>query len=392
MRANRPHFALLGALTGLLLFSAACQRAPKKETTRIGIVPLTHVAVGQKARLSAYREYRMSSGDPDAAYAAAPGDLPRETVAAKWSVSDNALASVGDDGSLQALKAGSVKVKGVWENFETEATVNVVKGLPVAYLPQVKAAGTNCTPQSIALSMAEDRALQFKLGFSNNQCRAVTVEAQAPDGQLPWKFEFDGGALELTNAQGPIVSGAARLNAGGAIEFTAWAEGEGIFPFSLNNKTILLTGDSMSEGIGWSFKKKVEAAGGKLVVQPVYSSTTVKWQAERLLSQYIAQYHPDIVFIALGSNEIFTSDMTTRAEAVRSIKAELGDIPAYWIGPPSWKPDHGIVRTIEENFRPGYFYNSNSLVVPRRKDGAHPTVEGYVTWTDLIWKWWARMV
>jgi lysophospholipase L1-like esterase len=390
MRANRPHFALLSVLT-VLLFSAACQRAPKKETTRIGIVPLTHVAVGQKARLSAYREYRMASGDPDAVYAAA-ADLPREDIAAKWSVSDNALASVSEDGSLQALKAGSVRVKGVWENFETEATVKVVKNLPVASLPQVTAAGTNCLPQSIALSLAEDRALKFKLGFSNSLCRAVTVEAQVPEGQLPWKFEFEGGALELTKAQGPIVSGAARLNAGGAIEFTTWAEGEGIFPLSLANKTILLTGDSMSEGIGWSFKEKVEAAGGKLVVQPWYSSTTVGWQGERRLSQYIERYHPDIVFIALGSNEIFTNDMTTRAEAVRNITAELGDIPAYWIGPPSWKPDHGIVRTIEENFRPGYFYNSNSLVVPRRKDGAHPTVEGYVTWADLIWKWWARTV
>ncbi|HEY0379672.1 MAG TPA: SGNH/GDSL hydrolase family protein [Pyrinomonadaceae bacterium] len=390
MRANRPHFALLSGLT-VLLFSAACQRAPVKETTRIGIVPLTHVAVGQKARLSAYREYRMASGDPDAAYAAA-ADLPRETVAAKWSVSDDALASVSTDGSLQALKAGSVRVKGVWENFETETTVKVVKSLPVASLPQVTAAGTNCLPQSIALSLAEDRALQFKLGFSGNQCRAVTVEAKAPEGQLPWKFEFEGGALELTKAQGPIVSGAARLSAGGAIEFTAWADGEGIFPLSLANKTILLTGDSMSEGIGWSFKEKVEAAGGKLVVQPWYSSTTVGWEGEHRLSQYIEHYHPDIVFIALGSNEIFTSDMTARAAAVRSITAELGDIPAYWIGPPSWKPDHGIVRTIEENFRPGYFYNSNSLVVPRRKDGAHPTVEGYVTWTELIWKWWARTV
>ena len=99
-----------------------------------------------------------------------------------------------------------------------------------------------------------------------------------------------------------------------------------------------------------------------------------------------------MVFIALGSNEIFTTDLPNRAAAVRSVTAELGDIPAYWIGPPSWKPDKGIVRAIEENFRPGYFYNSNDLVVPRRKDGAHPTVEGYVTWTELIWKWWARTV
>jgi lysophospholipase L1-like esterase len=99
---------------------------------------------------------------------------------------------------------------------------------------------------------------------------------------------------------------------------------------------------------------------------------------------------PDIVFVALGSNEIFTGDMPARAEAVKEITAEIGDRPAYWIGPPSWKPDHGIVRTIEENFPSGRFYNSNDLRVPRRKDGAHPTNEGYATWTELIWNWYAR--
>ena len=82
--------------------------------------------------------------------------------------------------------------------------------------------------------------------------------------------------------------------------------------------------------------------------------------------------------------------MTTRAKAVRDITSEIGERPAYWIGPPSWKPDHGIVRTIEENFHSGHFYNSNDLRVPRGKDGAHPTIEGYATWADLIWNWYAR--
>src|SRR5437764_4084643 len=147
----------------------------------------------------------------------------------------------------------------------------------------------------------------------------------------------------------------------------------------------------MSEGIGWTMKEKVQAAGGRLIVQPVYSSTTVQWEAEGKMRQYIEQYHPDIIFIALGSNEIFITEMTARAKAVRAIAAEIGDRPAYWIGPPSWKPDKGIVHAIEENFHPGHFYNANDLVVPRRRDGAHPTPDGFKTWTDLIWDWYAKV-
>ncbi|HKC65982.1 MAG TPA: SGNH/GDSL hydrolase family protein, partial [Pyrinomonadaceae bacterium] len=247
-----------------------------------------------------------------------------------------------------------------------------------------------CIPQDIDLSLSPERALRFRLRFSDGSCKNLTVEAGAPDKPLPWTFDSHGAHLELKSSRGPIVTGALTLPSGGEISFTVWSEGNGAYPISLAGKTILLTGDSMSEGIGWTMREKVEAAGGRLIVQPWYSSTTVGWQSEGRMRQYIDEYKPDIVFVALGSNEIFTGDMEARARAVRDITAEIGDRPAYWIGPPSWKPDHGIVHTIEENFRPYCFYNSNDLRVPRRKDGAHPTPEGFATWTDLIWNWYAR--
>lgn len=388
MKANRPQIALCGLL--LVAFFSACHK-PTRQTVRIGIHHITHVAVGQSVQLSAYQEYKQESSDPDTAEAASKRNTEREAIAPKWSVSDNQLATLNDNGTLTALKPGRVTIKSAWQNFEGEANVEVVEGLPASYLPQLSAAsGTNCQPQDVSLNFASNRTLKFRLSFDDNRCQEASLETTAPEGQLPWKFDFQGGTLEVSEAHGGVVTGTAHT-ASGDVSFKAWSEGDGTYPISLANKTILLTGDSMSEGIGWTMRDKVQAAGGRLIVQPVYSSTTVQWEAEGRMRQLIEQYHPDIVFIALGSNEIFINEMTSRARAVKEIMAEIGDRPAYWIGPPSWKPDHGIVHTIEENFRPGHFYNANSLDVPRRRDGAHPTPDGFKTWTDLIWNWYARV-
>jgi len=362
----------------------------KRETLKIGINRITHIAAGQSVRLSAYQEYKQPSSDLDAAQAAPASEIRREAISPKWSVSDSSLASLSEDGTLTALKPGPFTIKGAWQNYEDEIAVQVVEDLPVGYLPQLSTRGTDCQPQAIALKLATDRTLQFYLSFGNDRCQDVKVKTIAPEEPFPWKFDFRGNTLELTESRGLIVTGNVHLD-DGDVSFTVWSEGDGVYPVSLKNKTVLLTGDSMSEGIGWSMKKKVEAAGGRLIIQPWYSSTTVGWQAEGRMREYVERYNPDIIFLALGSNEIFTTDLETRAKSVRQITAEIGDRPAYWIGPPSWKPDKGIVRVIEENFRPGHFYNSNDLAVPRGKDGAHPTVEGYKSWTELIWNWYARI-
>src|SRR2546421_298274 len=387
-----PRLALpLAVLLAGVFLLFICQRSVTHDVLRIGIRRnLTHIAVGHVSQLLAYEEYQNES--IDSASAASAEDLSNAPITPTWSVSDPQVASLSTDGVLKALKPGRVIVQSNWEGFETSATVEVMKDLPAGALPKVETRASRCVPQDIDLSLSPERALRFHLKFGDGNCKNLTIEENAPDKPLPWTFDYKGAHLELKSSRGPIVNGALSLPSGGEVSFTIWSDGNGAYPISLAGKTILLTGDSMSEGIGWTMKEKVEAAGGRLIVQPWYSSTTVGWQSEGRMRQYVEQYKPDIVFVALGSNEIFTSDMEARARAVRDIMAEIGDRPAYWIGPPSWKPDHGIVRTIEENFRPNYFYNSNDLRVPRRKDGAHPTVEGYATWTDLIWNWYARTI
>lgn len=378
------------ALASIFLF-ASCNRKPARDVLRIGIArSVTHIAVGQKSHLSAYEEYREQS-DIDSAHAASIRDFLRAPITAKWSVSDEQLASVNEDGTLTALKPGRVTLKTSWEGREATTEIEVVRSLPSGQLPQVNAKAVRCAPQGIGLSLSEDRALHFSLSFDGD-CADVDVKTSAPDKPLPWEIPFDGGTLELTSAQGTIISGRARMNVGGEVEFTVWADGAGAFPLSLTNKTVLLVGDSMAEGVGPWLQKKVEAVGGRFINGQTRSSTIVWWQGSGKLRELLALHKPDVVFIALGSNEIFIEQPALRAPLIKQMVEEIGARPSYWIGPPSWKPDLGLVHVIEENFQPGHFYNSNDLKVPRAPDGKHPTAQGYQTWTELVWNWYAKTI
>jgi lysophospholipase L1-like esterase len=391
MKKSRPQLIPLLCAIAIVLLSSACNRKPAREVLRIGIARnLSHLAVGQKSQLLAYEEYR-ERGDIDSAHAASIRDFLRERIIARWSVSDTETATVSEDGTITALKPGRIKLKTSWQGREAETTVEVVRALPAGPLPQVKTKAARCAPQGVGLSLNQDRTLRFSLSFDGD-CADVDVTASAPDKPLPWEIPFNGGTLEVVNAQGAVASGTARMNVGGEVEFTVWAEGDGAFPLSLRNKTVLLVGDSMAEGVGPWLQKKVEAVGGRFINGQERSSTIVWWQGSGHLRELIALHQPDVVFIALGSNEIFLQQPGLRAPLIKQMVEVIGRRPGYWIGPPSWKPDTGLVHIIEENFQPGHFYNSNDLKVPRANDGKHPTAQGYQTWTELVWNWYARAI
>jgi lysophospholipase L1-like esterase len=372
----------------------ACGRAPKRSTLKINIArKLTHVRAGGKARLMAYQQYRDESTDVDAVSAApSASGLRHEEVAARWSVSDRELASIDEDGTLLALKPGRVTIKSNWESYEDSTTVEVVSNLPAESLPQMSSRGLKCVPTGVELGLDAERAVDFKLSFDDGSCRDVELKAAAPAHGLPWEFDEGGAHLELKSARGPIINGAARFPGGGEVSFAVWAGGAGAFPVALYGKSVLLIGDSMAGGIGPYLQKKVEEAGGHFIGAQEQSSTIIWWQGSGKLKELLGQHRPDIVFIALGSNEIFVRQPELRAPLIKAMVAELSGRPAFWIGPPSWKPDNGLVRVIDENFQPGHFYDSNNLKVTRGPDGKHPTAQGYQDWTELIWNWYARAI
>lgn len=391
MKTSHPQLALASyLLLAALLLLASCSGRSVRETLGLGIARnVTHIAAGRSVRLSAYQEYRESSSSILSAQAAPLRNILRSPVPARWSVSDAALASINADGTLTALKPGRITVTSAWEKYTATTVIEVVRNLPVNSLPQMSTReDSRCRPQSMDLSFDEDRTLRFKMVMDG--CDDLALETKATEAPLPWRLEAGAGfVLEIIEARGTIVKGVVR-RADDEVSFTAWSAGTGAYPVRLAGRRVLLVGDSMGQGIAPFLQRKVEAAGGSFIGAPEQSSTIIWWQGSGKLRALIAQHKPDIVFIALGSNELYTKDAEARAPVIRSMVAEIGSREAYWIGPPNWKPGSKLLAVIEENFQAGHVYNSDRLDVPRGKDGKHPTLQGYERWVELIWNWYAR--
>ena len=159
-------------------------------------------------------------------------------------------------------------------------------------------------------------------------------------------------------------------------------------PMDTTAKTILFFGDSMLEGLGPRLAAYAQENGHTLVNVIWYSSTSEVWGNSTRLKQHLDEVRPNYVFISLGGNELFVSDIKRkRQKYVDTILQQIGDIPYVWIGPPNWKPDTGINDMLQESCRPGCFFLSNGQHFDRAKDGAHPTRKSAAAWCDRICKW-----
>ncbi len=155
-----------------------------------------------------------------------------------------------------------------------------------------------------------------------------------------------------------------------------------------NPKIVLIIGDSMLEGLSMRLGAYCQASGDTLYSAIWYSSTSELYGESHLISDYIAKYHPDFIFLSLGGNELFVSDVAEKREKhVKSILAEIGEIPYLWIGPPNWKEDTGINDLIAKNTPEGCFFRSDGIQLERKRDGAHPTPESACAWMDSIISW-----
>jgi hypothetical protein len=155
-------------------------------------------------------------------------------------------------------------------------------------------------------------------------------------------------------------------------------------------KTILLTGDSMSEGLLFAFLPIARRNGHAFYGIPYYGSTTKTYALSDTLPALIRRYRPDYILFTLGGNELFIRRPQDRAQYVRRIKAQAGSIPMIWIGTPNWKRDTGLTDVIRGVFCDGDFFDSSNLTLPRTRDGAHPTRPGSTIWADSIRTWIMR--
>ncbi len=156
----------------------------------------------------------------------------------------------------------------------------------------------------------------------------------------------------------------------------------------LTGKTVLHVGDSMVGG-NWGLTRALEqrftGEGARFVRDYKVSESIVSYDHSSKLKDLLARHRPDIVIITLGTNDVFVPFPLAMAGNVRNIAGRIGARECYWMGPPTWKPDTGIVQVLRDNVAPCKFYDSSKLKLQRAGDGIHPTDRGGADWATGFW-------
>lgn len=153
---------------------------------------------------------------------------------------------------------------------------------------------------------------------------------------------------------------------------------------------ILLTGDSMGDGLFLAWRKLRHKGNFEIRYEPWYGSTTDSWAKTDKLENMIKSYRPTLVIFSLGANQINDHRIASKEDHIREIVRQFGNTQYVWVGPPNWKEDTGINNLIIKHVGMHRFFDSRHLTFERRKDGAHPTAKSAAVWADSISCWMER--
>lgn len=158
-------------------------------------------------------------------------------------------------------------------------------------------------------------------------------------------------------------------------------------PIAIGKGTrVLVIGDSMAPPFSLHLKDIVERAGGKFARDYWPGSTTVAWVHLGRLRKALHKHKPDVVFVVLGSNEVFSPYPEKLAPHMRELARRLAPRACAWIGPPLWpaarRRGKAILALQRENAAPCAYFDSAKLDLARWKEDIHPTPEGGRVWLD----------
>jgi hypothetical protein len=154
-------------------------------------------------------------------------------------------------------------------------------------------------------------------------------------------------------------------------------------------KTVVLhVGDSfVMAGFSQSLRPKMKSVGALYEVRGAQATYTTTWHSK--LSRLVGDYHPDLVIITLGANEVTLTDPWARADAVTRLVKIVGDTPCVWVTPPLWRKDTGIIEVIKQRAKPCLVFDSDAIAGPisRQPDSIHPNNAGGAVWAEAFWQW-----
>jgi len=204
----------------------------------------------------------------------------------------------------------------------------------------------------------------------NAKAEAPKEDLKTPNDKIP----------EAMNATGLTKPASAEANA----KTESVEEAPPIEPRTV----VLHIGDSfLMAGFSQTLRPKMKAVGALYEIHSEQASYTTTWHLK--LAKLVGDYHPDLVIINLGANEITLTDPKARADAVQRLIKIVGDRPCVWVTPPLWRKDTGIIEVIRNNIAPCRLFDSDAHVsgVSRQADGIHPDGPGGAMWAEAFWSW-----
>lgn len=157
-------------------------------------------------------------------------------------------------------------------------------------------------------------------------------------------------------------------------------------------RKILMIGDSMVWFLGEAIAPKLEAEGHEFMHLHKASDSLRAWryQSSGRLKKALRRYDPDVVIIVMGTNDYWYPRIERLLPTVRDTISAVGDRPCYWVGPPMWRPDTGVIDMLARHSSPCRFFDSKPLTIERKRDGIHPTDAGAATWATALHAWLRR--
>jgi lysophospholipase L1-like esterase len=144
------------------------------------------------------------------------------------------------------------------------------------------------------------------------------------------------------------------------------------------------------EGLAKALAPKFEALGAKFYRSWQRSVGIATYDHEHTIDDLIKKHSPDLVIMTLGANDVSVPFPAVLAKNVQSIARRVSSNgrACYWLVPPLWKKDTGIVDVIKKNAAPCKVFDVSYLKIARRADGIHPSDAGGATWADAFFAYY----
>jgi hypothetical protein len=154
--------------------------------------------------------------------------------------------------------------------------------------------------------------------------------------------------------------------------------------------TVLHIGDSFAGAVGIDLNRQLKEAGVRGVLKYETATYIPTWASSKELPGYLDRFHPDLVLITLGANDLEIPDPTIRGPTIHRLVSRLGGRSCVWMAPPLWKGARpALLETIRESCAPCLYLDSSVLVpdLHRMRDHIHPTMEARKIWAKAVVAW-----